>query len=194
MPALTGGGLGWDRDVESSCVGDSENQQRSVKRRRRAEGQGQSPREVVWEGCMEEGAQEGGWGGITSRGRPVCLRKQVIRTGKEWHLGIQLEFSLGGWMRAQFCQISYVMKEKLVIRMKLQSLEKIKGCLGKNWRGGSTYYQERVLRGWEIWTCLQGLPGDSVVKNLPAKAGDAGGVGLIPGLGRSLRGGNGNAL
>ena len=33
-----------------------------------------------------------------------------------------------------------------------------------------------------------------MVKNLPAKAGDAGGVGLIPGLGRSLRGGNGNAL
>ena len=33
-----------------------------------------------------------------------------------------------------------------------------------------------------------------MVKNLTAKAGDAEGVGLIPGLGRSLRGGNGNPL
>ena len=32
-------------------------------------------------------------------------------------------------------------------------------------------------------------PGDSVVKNLPANAGDAG---SIPRLGRSSRGGNGN--
>ena len=36
-----------------------------------------------------------------------------------------------------------------------------------------------------------GLPGDSVVKNLPANAGD---VGSIPGLGRSPGGGNGNPL
>ena len=34
-----------------------------------------------------------------------------------------------------------------------------------------------------------GFPGDSVVKNLPANAGD---MGLIPGLGRSPEGGNGN--
>ena len=33
-----------------------------------------------------------------------------------------------------------------------------------------------------------------VVKNVPANAGDAGDVGLIPGLGRSLGGGNGNLL
>ena len=32
---------------------------------------------------------------------------------------------------------------------------------------------------------LQGFPGGSVVKNLPANAGDAGYLGLIPGLGRS---------
>ena len=37
---------------------------------------------------------------------------------------------------------------------------------------------------------LEGFPGGSVVKNLPANAGD---VGLIPGLGRSL-GGNDNPL
>jgi len=35
------------------------------------------------------------------------------------------------------------------------------------------------------------FPGGSVVKNLPASAGD---VGLIPGSGRSLGGGNGNPL
>ena len=35
------------------------------------------------------------------------------------------------------------------------------------------------------------FPGGSVVKNLPAKAGDAG---FIPGLGRSPREGNGNPL
>ena len=31
-----------------------------------------------------------------------------------------------------------------------------------------------------------GFPGDSVAKNLPANAGDAGDVGWIPGSGRSL--------
>ena len=36
-----------------------------------------------------------------------------------------------------------------------------------------------------------GFPGGSVIKNLPANAGD---VGLIPWLGRSLVGGNGNPL
>ena len=34
----------------------------------------------------------------------------------------------------------------------------------------------------------------SVVKNLPANAGDARDAGLIPGPGRSPRGGNGNPL
>ena len=38
------------------------------------------------------------------------------------------------------------------------------------------------------------FPGGSVVKNSPANAGDAGDVGLIPGLGRSLGEGNGNPL
>ena len=36
-----------------------------------------------------------------------------------------------------------------------------------------------------------GFPGGSVVKNSPTSAGD---VGLIPGLGRSPGGGNGNPL
>ena len=33
-----------------------------------------------------------------------------------------------------------------------------------------------------------------MVKNVPANAGDAGDMGLIPGLGRSLGAGNGNPL
>ena len=39
-----------------------------------------------------------------------------------------------------------------------------------------------------------GFPGSSVLKNMPANAGDTGEAGSIPGLGRSPRGGNGNAL
>ena len=39
-----------------------------------------------------------------------------------------------------------------------------------------------------------GFPGGSVVKNLPANAGAAGDVGLIPGSGRAPGGGNGNPL
>ena len=38
------------------------------------------------------------------------------------------------------------------------------------------------------------FPGGSVVKNLPADAGDAGDASLIPGLGRSPGVGNGNPL
>ena len=40
----------------------------------------------------------------------------------------------------------------------------------------------------------KGFPGDSVVKNPPANAGAAGATGSIPGLERSLGGGNGNPL
>ena len=39
-----------------------------------------------------------------------------------------------------------------------------------------------------------GFPSGSAVKNPPANAGDAGDVGSIPGLGRSLGEGNGNPL
>ena len=41
---------------------------------------------------------------------------------------------------------------------------------------------------------LQGFPGDAVVKNLPANAGDTGDEGLILGSGRSPGEGNGNPL
>ena len=39
-----------------------------------------------------------------------------------------------------------------------------------------------------------GFPGGTVVKNLPANAGDSGDVSLIPGLGRSPQEGNGYPL
>ena len=39
-----------------------------------------------------------------------------------------------------------------------------------------------------------GFPGGSVVKNLPANAGDARDAGLIPGLKRFLREGNDNSV
>ena len=41
---------------------------------------------------------------------------------------------------------------------------------------------------------MPGFPGDSVVKNLPANAGDTGDLGLIPGSGRSTGGGNENSI
>ena len=41
---------------------------------------------------------------------------------------------------------------------------------------------------------MAGFPGGSVVKNLPANAGDAGDVGSVPGWGRSPGGGNDNPL
>ena len=40
----------------------------------------------------------------------------------------------------------------------------------------------------------KGFPGGVVVKNLSANTGDTRDGGLIPGLGRSPRGGNGNPL
>ena len=39
-----------------------------------------------------------------------------------------------------------------------------------------------------------GLPGGSVVKNLPAYVGDAGDAGLVSEMGRAPGGGNGNPL
>ena len=41
---------------------------------------------------------------------------------------------------------------------------------------------------------MPGFPGDSVVKNLPANAGDTEDLGLIPGSGRSTGGGNENSI
>ena len=41
---------------------------------------------------------------------------------------------------------------------------------------------------------ITGFPDGSVVKNLPNNEGDTGNMSLIPGLGRSPGGGNGNLL
>ena len=41
---------------------------------------------------------------------------------------------------------------------------------------------------------IKGFPGGTVVKKLPANAGDARDVGSVPGLRRSSREGNGNPL
>ena len=43
-------------------------------------------------------------------------------------------------------------------------------------------HREAEVNG--IYLEMWGFPGDSMVKNLPAKAGDARDVGLIPGSGR----------
>ena len=52
-----------------------------------------------------------------------------------------------------------------------------------------------VLQGtFAALMLMWGFPGSSVVKNLPASAGVAGDVGLIPELGSSPGGGNGNPL
>ena len=48
----------------------------------------------------------------------------------------------------------------------------------------------RKPKGEEVYVYM-GFPGGSVVKNLPANPGD---TGLIPGLGSSPGGGNGNPL
>ena len=45
-----------------------------------------------------------------------------------------------------------------------------------------------------VFGSLTSFTSGSVVKNLPANAGDVGDMSSIPGLGRSPRGGNGNAL
>ena len=65
----------------------------------------------------------------------------------------------------------------------------------------SCHLGENTLRSWSnlLWACNiyvgwsanMGFPGGSVVKNPPASVGD---TGSIPGSGRSLRKGNGNAL
>ena len=53
-------------------------------------------------------------------------------------------------------------------------------------------YREAEMSG--IYLEMWGFPGDSMVKNLPAKAVDAKDVGLIPGSGKFPGKGNGNPL
>ena len=55
-------------------------------------------------------------------------------------------------------------------------------------------YQNPVPSGFPFPAKITGFPGGTVVKNLPANAGDARDVGSVSGLGRSLGVGNGNLL
>ena len=55
---------------------------------------------------------------------------------------------------------------------------------------GKVPERERERESW----FLEGFPSGSVVKNMPAKAGDARDVGLMPGSGRSHEGVNGIPL
>ena len=67
------------------------------------------------------------------------------------------------------------------------SLIKPQKSWGKNKLKGTDVKKPLV-----IW--WGGFPDDSVIKNLPANAGDVGDVGWIPEPGRSPGGGNGNRL
>ena len=58
----------------------------------------------------------------------------------------------------------------------------------------SMYSEASVRPSLCTTQAVVGFPGGSVVKNLPANAGDAGDLGLILRLGRSPGGGNGNQL
>ena len=53
------------------------------------------------------------------------------------------------------------------------------------------YFSIAVVTNYHKYIGAYGFPGSSVVKNLPANAGD---MGSVPELGRSSGGGNGNPL
>ena len=72
-----------------------------------------------------------------------------------------------------------------------------------------THTHTHIFKFWTLWVCecvwereqessrayhLLGFPSGTVVKNLPANAGDSRDTGLIPGSGRSPGGGHGNPL
>ena len=58
---------------------------------------------------------------------------------------------------------------------------------------GSSGFREQSFQ-WKRRTYIIGFPSSSVVKNPPANAGNTGGAGSVPGLGRSLGGRNSNPL
>ena len=66
-----------------------------------------------------------------------------------------------------------------------------------DWQQGGTGEGKLVFHFYTVWhlfSIMVGFPGGSVIRNLPASAGDAGDMGSIPGSGRSPGGGNGNPL
>ena len=71
---------------------------------------------------------------------------------------------------------------------------------GRGRRGSSQRFYVGIFITFYIFLCILGcfyilgFPGGSVLKNLPANAGDAEDVGSVPGSGRSPEGGHGNPL
>ena len=80
---------------------------------------------------------------------------------------------------------------QLVFNINLGSLKIRCSCLYDQILIKLVSFQQNVL-GWG--PRKQGFPGDSVVNNLPANAGDARDSDSKPGSGRSLGVGNGNPL
>ena len=66
--------------------------------------------------------------------------------------------------------------------------------LARNFSTKSSEWKLHKKINWWSSIIYWGFPGGSVVKNLPANAGDSGDAGSNPGLGRSPGGGNGNPL
>ena len=57
---------------------------------------------------------------------------------------------------------------------------------------GSSGFQEQSFQG-KRWSYIIGFPSSSVVKDTPANAGNTGGMGSVPGSGKSLGGRNSNS-
>ena len=89
------------------------------------------------------------------------------------------------------CQITHTVSDGLWIKLELLGLH-----FG-DWKlsGWQVRMGARTGLEWETASVpTKGFPGGSMVKNLPADAGDVGDTGSIPGLERSPGGGHGNPL
>ena len=67
-------------------------------------------------------------------------------------------------------------------------------CISRAHPTSLSVFRFLLLSSFLLLLARLGFPGGSVVKNPPANAGEVGDAGSIPGLGRSLGGGNGNPL
>ena len=67
-------------------------------------------------------------------------------------------------------------------------------CPQSLWSGSKSHVKAFTERYIIKDITMAGLPSGSVIKNLPANAGDAGAVGWMPGSGRSPGEGNSNPL
>ena len=98
----------------------------------------------------------------------------------------------GGWPRVR--RLDRITTSAPMSLSKLQEIMKDREA----WRAavhGVTESQTRLSnRTTKARVLRKGFPGGSVVKNVPASAGDTGDMGLIPGLERSPGRGNGNPL